>query len=81
MPETKQKYPERNKYFSFKKSNRVRYFKFKTRCPRCSKVCVEDFLADKDEKIKRAPLTNCQRCGHDTRDDPKPFLIWRRVVS
>ena len=57
----KGKYPERTKYFAFKKSDRVRYFKFKTKCPNCGKVCVEDFLADKGERIKRAPLINYHR--------------------
>jgi transcription elongation factor Elf1 len=76
----REQYPDRSKYFNFKKSDRVRYFKFKTRCPRCSKVCIEDFLSDKDEKTKRATL-NCHRCGHDTRDDSEPFLIWKRVVQ
>ena len=78
---SKKQYPERSKYFDFKKSDRLRYFKFKTRCPRCGKVCVEDFLADIHEKIKRAPLINCHRCGHDTQDDKESFLIWRRVVQ
>ena len=81
MSEKESKYPDRSKYFSFKKSDRVRCFKFKTRCPRCGKVCVEDFLADKAEKIRRASLVNCHRCGHDTRDDPEPFLIWRKVFQ
>jgi len=76
----KQQYQDRQKYFSFKKSDRVRYFKFRTRCPKCGKVCVEDFLADISEKIKRASLINCHRCGHDTRNDPEPFLIWKRVI-
>lgn len=73
----KKQYPDRSKYFNFKKSDRVRYFKFKTRCPRCGKVCVEDFLADKGEKTKRAPLINCHRCGHDS----ESFLMWKRVVQ
>jgi len=80
MSQIEGKYPDRSKYFRFKKSDRVRYFKFKTRCPRCGKVCIEDFLADKAEKIRRAPLVNCHRCAYDTRDDPEPFLLWRRVV-
>ena len=73
----KGKYPERNKYFGFKKSDRVRYFKFKTKCPNCGKVCAEDFLADKDERIKRASLINCHRCGHDS----KSSLIWTKVAQ
>lgn len=79
MPETKEEYPDRNRYFSFKKSDRVRYFKFKTRCPNCGKVCIEDFLADKDERIKRAPLINCHRCGYNTTEKSEPPLIWKRT--
>ena len=74
------KYPNRSKYFNFRKTERVGYFKFKTKCPNCGKVCVEDFLAEIDEKIKRSPLINCHRCGHDTNDDAEPFLIWKRTI-
>ena len=73
----KGKYPERTKYFGFKKSDRVRYFKFKTKCPNCGKVCTEDFLADKVERIKRSLLLNCHRCGHESESS----LIWRKVVQ
>lgn len=73
----KGKYPERTKYFAFKKSDKVRYFKFKTKCPNCGKVCVEDFLADKVERIKMSPLINCHRCGRES----KSSLIWRKVVQ
>lgn len=78
---SRDKYPERAKYFGFKKSDRVRYSKFKTKCPNCGKVCIEDFLADREEKIKRAPLVNCHRCGHDTRENAEQFLIWRRAAE
>jgi len=76
----KKKYPNRAKYFNFKKTDRVRYFKFKTKCPNCGKVCVEDFLADIDEKLKRSPLIDCHRCGHDISHDAEPFLIWKRTI-
>lgn len=72
----KGKYPERTKYFNFRKSDRIRYFQFKTKCPNCGKVCVEDFLAERGEMIKRAALLSCHRCGHDS----KELLIWRRVL-
>ena len=76
----KKKYLNRSKHFNFRKTDRVRYFKFKTKCPNCGKVCVEDFLADIDEKLKRSPLINCHRCGHDTSDDEESFLVWKRTI-
>jgi len=77
LSKRRSKYPERARYFGFRKSDRIRYFKFKTRCPNCGKVCVEDFLAERVEKMKRAALLNCHRCGHASED----VLIWRRVVE
>jgi len=75
----KGQYPNRSKYFNFKKSDRIGYFKFKATCPNCGKICVEDILADGDEKLKRQSLV-CYRCGHDTSNDPEPFLVWKRTI-
>jgi transcription elongation factor Elf1 len=74
----KRKYPNRSKYFNFRKTDRVRYFKFKAKCPNCGKVCVEDFLVDRDTKIMRATLV-CHRCGPDIGNDAESFLIWKRT--
>jgi predicted RNA-binding Zn-ribbon protein involved in translation (DUF1610 family) len=74
-----QKYPNRSKYFNFKKSEGIRYFKFKTTCPSCGKVCVEDILAERCEKLRRQSLV-CHRCGHDTSNDPEPLLVWKRTI-
>jgi transcription elongation factor Elf1 len=79
MIKNKKKYPERSLYFNFKKTDKIRYFPFKTRCPNCGKVCVEDFLAESVEKIKNGPLLFCHRCGHDSRDVGFPILLWKRV--
>jgi predicted RNA-binding Zn-ribbon protein involved in translation (DUF1610 family) len=70
------KYPERKKYFGFKKSDNIRYFKFKTTCPNCGKVCVEDILAEQQERMRRQTLS-CHRCGHESKD----VLIWTRIAE
>ena len=71
-------YPERSRYFGFK--GNIKYYPYKTRCPNCGKVCIEDFWAAKREPTKNSPLINCHRCGHDTRNNPHPHL-WIRVGS
>jgi ribosomal protein S27AE len=73
------KYPNRSKYFNFKKSDGVGYFKFKATCPNCGKVCVEDILAERVERLKLRSLV-CHRCGHDTCDDPERLIIWKRTI-
>jgi transcription elongation factor Elf1 len=75
----KGKYPNRSKYLYFKKSDRVRYLKFKATCPNCGKVCVEDILTEIGEKLRRQALV-CHRCGHDTSNDHEPLLIWKRTT-
>jgi transcription elongation factor Elf1 len=74
------KSPNKSKYFNFKKSDKVRYFKFKAICPNCGKVCVEDILAEIGEKFRRQALV-CHRCGHDTSNNSEPLLIWKRAID
>ncbi len=70
-------YPERSRFFGIKGD--IKYYPYKTKCPNCGKVCVEDFLAQSREPIKNSPLINCHRCGHNTRKDPNPMVLWKRT--
>lgn len=73
----KAKYPERKKYFGHR--GNIRYFPFKTNCPNCGKVCIEDFWAESRQPTTIQALHNCHRCDYDSRKDPQPRLLWRRV--
>ncbi len=81
MTKNKKKYPERSLYFNFKKTDRIRYAPFKTNCPNCGKVNVEDFLAENFEPMKIRHILHCHRCGHNSQEDGFFILQWKRVPT